>query len=90
MTNKHTPAPWEYVEETISVEGIGGWEVAFFGKGGKFEERHKADAQLIAAAPELLAIIEEAVACLKDERSIEYRSLMYRKLVKVIKKAKGE
>ncbi len=62
MLNKHTPAPWDYmasnnsslmlIETPIDHQNGGGIHIASLA--GKNNPQTKANAQLIAAAPELL------------------------------------
>jgi hypothetical protein len=51
--SKHTPGPW------TAKEGIGGWQQ--FGSGGAAPVRvyDEANARLISASPDLLAVLEE-------------------------------
>lgn len=56
--HKHTPGPWKYVK-SIGVYAGDKWEIVSFGSCST-EEGH-ANAQLIAAAPELLAALELAL-----------------------------
>lgn len=83
--SKHTPGPWEVLNETEVFTGLGadsgdgvkalpsdGWMIADCGDCVTFTEigpaelgrdLRKANARLIAAAPELLAALEAAVEC---------------------------
>lgn len=85
--NKHTPGPWEVLNETEVFTGLGadsgdgvkalpsdGWMIADCGDCVTFTEigpaelgrdLRKANARLIAAAPELLADLEEAAKTLR-------------------------
>ena len=58
---KHTPGPWDTGEDGWIVESAKGWAVShavvFRGKHGEGEDF--ANARLIAAAPDLLAALEE-------------------------------
>ena len=62
---KHTPGPWGHADTTreghpkISGAGLSGL-VATVGNAENNQNRIKADARLIAAAPELLAAAEHA------------------------------
>lgn len=55
MSTKHTPGPW-----TVTVNGIKSPDghIVFFDKSGG---PHESDAKLIAAAPDLLAALDEMV-----------------------------
>lgn len=67
-TMKHTPGPWR-VERQNGSPTTGEWMIAGAKPGYLAEVRDcgsgcvKANASLIAAAPELLEALEEAVAC---------------------------
>lgn len=68
MTDKHTPGPWETDHETEdqSVLGPDGFMVAdcaIFSlmKGAPTEDRCRANARLIAAAPDLRTMLETMI-----------------------------
>ncbi|WYX18930.1 hypothetical protein WJ973_23815 [Achromobacter xylosoxidans] len=67
MTTSHTPGPWKVFDsmvdsETYGIDGADGTAVVFYGyKDTEDGIRKKADAVLIAAAPELLNLLSEAV-----------------------------
>ena len=81
---KHTPGPWKYVK-SIGVYAGDKWEIVSFGSCST-EEGH-ANAQLIAAAPELLAALEVAVEYF-DRNEID--CIAHDDAKEAIKKAKGE
>ncbi|MGX5087105.1 hypothetical protein [Enterobacter sp. UPMP2052] len=56
MNMKHTPGPWYW-----DSEGLGSKDVLVFGKGYPFEMTSKANKQLIAAAPDLLEALQDAL-----------------------------
>lgn len=70
MSAQHTPGPWFCKREgysTVYVEARigGGWlqEVAACGPTAEGQDQQTANARLIAAAPELLEALQEAIAC---------------------------
>lgn len=71
MTNaKHTPGPWR-VQKTLGCKDITSDERDEYGNkslicttAGREEREDRANARLIAAAPELLAACKQALACL--------------------------
>ena len=71
--SKHTPGPWTAHTDVVGtnpdilVDAIGHGIIADIG-GGSIEER-QANANLIAAAPELLAALKEYVATIPAFRS---------------------
>jgi hypothetical protein len=62
---KHTPGPWNYQatagDHDFAVYGLDGRDIALV------RNFHKANAQLIAAAPDLLAALR-ALECILDGR----------------------
>lgn len=67
MTNNHTPAPWRHEpgrdgKPPYVVRGSEGGFVVM----GLTAERQEADAALITAAPELLAVVELMLPWLED------------------------
>lgn len=93
--NKHTPGPWKYGIELSSRSGewLISFDAGYRGRGICIAEtrpgtgHEEANARLIAAAPELLEALEEAVCalevCGKDYRATEIART-------AIAKAKGE
>ena len=68
---KHTPAPWRVADQIIMSEG-NEWIADMSLYGGDedrtyedFEQRMKANARLIAAAPELLDLVEDLLIAYK-------------------------
>lgn len=68
---KHTPGPW--TSQSATVNASDGWiGSAFISKsnndsdGTRTHEESKANAMLMAAAPELLQLLEEAVLLVRD------------------------
>ena len=86
MITKHTPGPWKRLgaSDILGADGV----VTASAKGWldrKHPECH-ANAALIAAAPELLGALEDAVTYLhRDSESMFRRSLM-----ELIARARGE
>ena len=78
LMESHTPGPWCLVEQESGSHGIqaGAWTVALV--------RSIEDGCLISAAPELLAVLEEA------HRFLRKNGYDMSKVDKVIAKAKGE
>ena len=72
--NQHTPGPWKIARQGISP----GWliysdfERELFGATHYIAQNltHEADARLIAAAPELLAALKEAVDIIEDAHAM--------------------
>lgn len=100
MKHSHTKGPWkaEYQRskkgnaEHFAIRQVGGCVVARTPSCGRDdEELHdilKADAAIMAAAPELLDALEGFHNCYKDFDSI--RPEIREKIAKAIAKAKGE
>lgn len=103
MTAKHTPGPWLFqaspahgyrirtTDSSISLKfGSGDIGVVFFAGNGRSPEQCKADARLIAAAPELLAELHRQLeweynpCCDPDNQSDRYKRIQA-----VIAKATG-
>ncbi len=87
MTAAHTPGPWEHVGSGVvrscrNEDGTGGFQVA-----DCFWEnpRHKHDAELIAAAPELLSTLEWALSGIGPMNRGDY----YERAVRLVERAKG-
>ena len=103
MINKHTPAPWNLNDpydgdtvrfiEIVAPHITAVWVASVHGThvGDKDDEVNKANAQLIAAAPELLEALQEMLIAGADE---EIKTLAHKiahtKAHKAIAKAKGE
>jgi hypothetical protein len=68
MNTKHTPGPWrensQGDSEYIFSEVYGA--IAIIPHGGIHRDEHKANAQLIAAAPDLLDALQTIVSVLSD------------------------
>ncbi len=69
MSAQHTPGPWSIVpygdgDSLVIHDARGDWRVCFMATPGKLGsiERIEANAHLIAAAPDLLAVLQDAVA----------------------------
>ena len=63
MEAKHTPGPWKAI---VDPEG---WELVASGRGQTIAtfDCSESDAHLIAAAPDLLAVVQEAIDFVWDE-----------------------
>lgn len=89
----HTPGPWAYWSDKDNVGSIGGFFIAPLGKLPTFAHiynypgKTEANAQLIAAAPDLLEALKEAIATAKSAAMLP---LVYEKWEQVIQKAQGE
>jgi len=84
---KFTPGPWRYEESTKTIRSVPGnhWLATMDSWDGAVD--HAANAHLIAAAPELLAALENLLDMVTDMRThgpeVEFAA-------DVIYKAKGE
>lgn len=105
MTNKHTPAPWIIDNQNITTSDymiIANLPRQIHNRGsiaGENEALEKvANARLIAAAPELLEVLELAFEIITDDYTLDSLEEGYwpslkpdiKKIQSVIKKAKGE
>ena len=103
MTQKHTPGPWTFhclEPDPHGVIMIGGWEIStrlydvVGGSPGVAPIRNKADARLIAAAPDLLAACQNALDALylmgDDESHLAYRQAAVKELEAALAKAKED
>lgn len=94
---KHTPGPWIIDEDELSIISSGNQDLKFivdvpadYDKTNVVGiKQRKANAQLIAAAPEMLEALESVVSHFKETgMSIEERELN-NNICDLIKKAKG-
>jgi hypothetical protein len=81
---KHTPGPWYW-----DTEGLGSKDVLVFGKGYPFEMTSKANKNLIAAAPDLLAALQLIISY-HDDGNCELHSEDVAMARAAISKALGE
>jgi len=92
--NAHTPGPWKLIDNGSVIMTSVLFEVQFGYEGECVAEciHTKEDARLIAAAPEMLAALEELVVLLEDVRSGDYTVDYFtdRPARQAIAKAKGE
>lgn len=98
MENKHTPAPWKILNlhpkkhSVISIgktENIGSFcEIYTTGSGNTSVQ--KANARLIAAAPELLSELINSRELIVDQCGIEADCELVMAIDSAIEKAKGE
>lgn len=56
---KHTPGPWDAENEVVTLSNVVGEKIVALSAPGRTYEEQLANAKLIAAAPELLAILDE-------------------------------
>lgn len=76
---KHTPGPWEYDKRLNSVYGADGTPVCYSVEPQRTgahtnendDERRRANGELIAAAPEMWALLEESVWPLRDDDEVQ-------------------
>lgn len=75
MTTKHTPGPWETSRDAVPAGHV---QITVYaaadGQRVATAFREEANARLIAAAPDLLAAMEEALDALRCEGSYEHLS----------------
>ena len=97
--SKHTPGPWKKQKFGNSYEIFACDDVQSYIAGVNLDNPdNKANAQLIAAAPELLEVIEKAYFALDyffntniNMEEFKYKNQgMEKELLRVIKKAKGD
>jgi len=68
--NQHTPGPWSYSEGTRTIRGPQNhWLASMDSWDGAID--HAANARLIAAAPDLLAALQDCVAVPNKNRPDE-------------------
>lgn len=97
--SKHTPGPWHWTNEyqardlsdTWSLIGGNGYGIlSCDGLGNSPPEFHKANARLIAAAPDLLAFAQEFIADYQSEDGMDSIKHYAAKAQAAIAKATGE
>jgi hypothetical protein len=90
MNAKHTPAPWDY-EDGLTITDKSGFHIALVNQyASSFgDETHKANARLIAAAPELLSACQRLLDAYNGT-SIPEVDLAIEYAEQIIAKAKGE
>jgi len=64
---KHTPGPWRATQAGANVKAGAITDVAYLSRHLKGEEERKANADLIAAAPDLLDLVERALPIIAAE-----------------------
>jgi len=94
--NRHTPGPWAAEQNHEAQFQIVGpardYCLAFVQHPEANSDELKANAALIAAAPELLAALEETAAILRQYRQTGHMSgwdLVHKNVVAALSKAKG-
>jgi len=88
--SKHTPEPWTVVADGPWVCDKGGFTVAIVATSGMSSETLKANARLIAAAPELLAAAKGALAVASSLDGADDDWVAVTALRVAIAKAEGE
>jgi hypothetical protein len=96
--NKHTPGPWHFnadlsAHDTRLVYGLDGALVADCGRIYKRTlEEATANARLIAAAPDMLELLDNWASVLADNISLNIQpgSAAHVALLELIKKTRGE
>jgi hypothetical protein len=83
VSAKHTPRPWQYLDELVSHPVVTSSNFSIEVRG----PNEKNDARLIAAAPDLFASLHEL--CLADKRG-ELDNVMFERARAAIRKAQGE
>ena len=99
----HTPGPWEIRHDNGLVTDAGGHPVAFMPISTRGLAYHAANARLIAAAPDLLEALDEALTELADSHPCDWAEddaceegggseshSRLRQISAAIKKARGE
>lgn len=92
--SKHTPGPWEMHGEfsgrdIVQIETKHGYSVADVRNYNR-SEQNKANAKLIAAAPDLLEALQNLIGEVKDIRGVdveEYKPAAFEQARAAIKKA---
>lgn len=90
MSTKHTPGPWSV--DPDAPEYVTGYQIASTVQGDHMEPVSEANARLIAAAPELLAVLEQVAQYLELDRKENVNSYAQRArldVLEVIAKAQG-
>lgn len=85
----HTPGPWTVRGWNDLIVGVGEWTLAAYpAPDGASIDEAKANARLIAAAPELLEILSEAVRLSEQGRTMPSDTLRAAK--EIVRAAQGE
>ena len=84
--NKHTPGPWHHGTDLRQIESGNGVVVVLV-SGALSNDSVRADAHLIAAAPEMLEALEEICTAVE---AVAVGGLVTAKARAAIKKARGE
>ena len=94
--SKHTPGPWSVGSNSGHIETANAWRMSIaicYNKDSKADgvskEEFKANAQLIAAAPELLEALKEARSILATAEDVS-EHLSIKKIDAAIAKATGQ
>lgn len=93
---QHTPGPWSYRMGHIGdagIEGPYGEDIGFVNISDGFDEPNfyptEANARLIAAAPDLLAALEEVTAIYRDDLATEDEPACIRRALAAIARARS-
>lgn len=92
METKHTPGPWKLIEQgNANMYGMvtagNRWIISFQQNGELMSETELSNAKLMAAAPELLDVLDSCMKALKVFSSFEGTDSFIKKAEAVIKKA---
>lgn len=92
--SKHTPGPWEYREIAPYDDGLGyvsadGNDIIHAGVSDLPAGENRANAHLIAAAPELLEAVHNLMDILRDYDAIDNLDVRIREARAAIAKAEG-
>lgn len=91
MTN-YTPRPWEAFREDNgewSIESTYGTIATVVGENCGPQEQVVADAMLLAAAPDLMEVLQELVEFADNDTAVQPGALIWQEARTVISKAKG-
>lgn len=94
MRSKHTPGPWDNIEDTdgsilIKTQGHGSFrQIAVIPSDSKVTEYDWANADLISASPEMLVALERIEVMLSAHKDNDYQ-FMLTLITPAIRKAKG-
>ena len=92
MNTQHTPAPWAISIYSGIIDGRGCRVAQAEPMPGQDKDEQTANAQLIAAAPELLAALQACIARMEDLQNVTNYPLAWPRVQAeaAITKAKGE
>ena len=75
MTAKHTPGPWNPIEQGgdndwLLLANEDRWVIGFLQNGELHTEEQRANARLMSAAPDMLAALEHMIKLWTEERDV--------------------